>query len=120
MILSTCRPLDPYGVIIDQHLYGLPPDALIDKEATVVESNLAMLAHPAWQRTEPEDAPQATWVDRTAVSTPSDHLGREIVEADLGQCGVYAPNVPRTGITLDTKTTSIMPTAIYKPYANLK
>jgi hypothetical protein len=37
--------LDPYGLVIDQHLDGLPPEDPIDIEAEVVQPNLPILAH---------------------------------------------------------------------------
>ena len=69
------RLLDPYGLIIDQHLHRLPPEPRIDREAEVVEPNVALLAHLAGQLTEAEEAPQAAGIDHAPLGTPKDDLG---------------------------------------------
>jgi hypothetical protein len=63
------RLLDPYGLIIDQHLHRLPPEPRIDREAEVVEPNVARLPDQAVQLTESAEAPQATRINHAPCRT---------------------------------------------------
>ena len=67
---QVLRLLDPHRLIIDQHLDGLPPEALIHIDPEVVEPNLALLAHLAGQLAEAEDPPQAARFDRRPRALP--------------------------------------------------
>jgi hypothetical protein len=62
--------LDPYGIVIDQHLHRLPPEPRIDREPEVVEPNVARLPDQAVQLTETAEAPQAARINRAPCRTP--------------------------------------------------
>ena len=76
--------LDPYGIVIDQHLHGLPPEPRIDIETEVVEPNVARLPDQAGQLTEAEEAPKTAGIDHAPFGTSQDDLGREVVEPAPG------------------------------------
>ncbi|MGH8067953.1 MAG: hypothetical protein ACRERE_22550 [Candidatus Entotheonellia bacterium] len=69
------RPLDPHDIVIDQHLHGLPPEPRIDRQAEVVEPNVARLPDPAGQLTESEEAPEAAAIDHAPLRTSQDDFG---------------------------------------------
>jgi hypothetical protein len=66
--------LDPYGVIVDEDVHGLPPEALIHREAEVVQPDVTIGAYHARAVPEPEGALQATRFDRSPVGTAQYHL----------------------------------------------
>lgn len=66
--------LDPYGIVVDQNLHGLPPEPRIDIQAEVVESNVARLPDQAGQLPEAEEAPKAAGIDHAPLGTPQDDL----------------------------------------------
>ena len=68
------RLLDAQDLVIQQHLYGLPPEPLIDVEAKVVEANLTLLAHLAGLLAEAEDPPEAGRFDHAAPGVAQDDL----------------------------------------------
>jgi hypothetical protein len=73
------RPLDPYGIVIDQHLYRVSPEAGVDSQAEVVQPNVARLPDQACQLPESEEAPEAAGINRTSLGIPKDDLGRQIL-----------------------------------------
>jgi hypothetical protein len=64
--------LDPYGIVIDQHLHRLAPQPRIDIEPEVVEPNVARLPDQAGQLAEAEEAPQAARIDQAPFGVKDD------------------------------------------------
>ena len=75
--------LNPHRLVIDQHLEGLSPKALIHMHAKVVETNLAVLTYLACELAEPEDAPQAVHLDHSSRGMTKHDLWRHIVPPSL-------------------------------------
>ena len=70
------RPLDPYGIVIDQHLDRVSPESGVDSEAEVMQPNVTRLPDQACQLPESEEAPEAAGMNRTSLGIPKDDLGR--------------------------------------------
>src|SRR5919197_6113560 len=86
--------LDPHGIIIDEDVNGLPPKALIHREAAVMEPNVTIGAHGARALPEPEGALPATRFDSPPVGMAEYHLRRHVEEAPLVSGAFVGPMSP--------------------------
>jgi hypothetical protein len=65
---------DPHSLVIQQYLYGLSPEPLIDIEAEVMEPNLPLLTPLAGLLTEGEDPSEAGRFDHAAPRAAQNDL----------------------------------------------
>ena len=85
--------LDPHGIIIDEDVNGVAPEALIHIHPKVMQPNVAIGAHDAPAVPEPEGALQATRLDRSPLGMAEHHLRRQVEDAPL-VIGAFVGPVP--------------------------